>query len=235
MKHRLKNWIPHKWKLQLKLLQRYLHERKNKYTYPQNYISESIGDHMISLQQVIRTGTFHQNKVHNLKVVGDKINNLVIHPGEVFSFWKMIGKPNEKNNFKEGRNLINNTISSDFGGGICQFSSILYYLALQSGLKILERFPHSMDIYKEEERFTPLGADCTVVYGYKDLQIQNPFHFPVQFKCIVNDHELHLSLISPEQVFLNEIEFKYLETEKGVWVETLSNDTTLYKNFYIRL
>ncbi|MDM1554463.1 VanW family protein [Chryseobacterium indologenes] len=167
--------------------------------------------------------------------MGRKINNLVLYPNEVFSFWKIIGKPSSKNNFKEGRNLINNTISSDFGGGICQFSSILYHLALQSGLKILERYPHSMDIYKEDERFTPLGSDCTVVYGYKDLQFQNKFPFPVQFKCLINDEELHLRLISSEEVILNKIEFKYFETEKGVWVETVNNSQTLYKNFYIRL
>jgi vancomycin resistance protein VanW len=235
MKQQLKKWIPHSWKLQMKLLQRYLNEQKNNYTYPREYQPENIGEYSIQLKQIIKSGAFHHNKIHNLKVVGDKINNLVIHPGEVFSFWKMIGKPNEKNNFKEGRNLINNTISSDFGGGICQFSSILYHLALQSGLKILERYPHSMDIYEEEERFTPLGSDCTVVYGYKDLQIQNLFLFPVQFKCKVNDDELHLSLISPEEVILKNIEFKYLEIEKGVWVETISNSQTLFKNFYIRL
>lgn len=235
MKKRLKDWIPHLWKLQIKLLQRYFHEQKNNYVYPKEYCSESIGRHSIKLRQTIKTGTFHHNKIHNLKVVGDKINNLVIHPNEVFSFWKMIGKPSRKNNFKEGRNLINNTISSDFGGGICQFSSILYHLALQSGLVVLERYPHSIDIYKEEERFTPLGSDCTVVYGYKDLQIQNLFPFPVQFKCFINDEELHVSLISSEEIMLNKIEFKEFEIEKGVWVETVINSQTLFKNFYIRL
>lgn len=235
MKQQLKKWIPHSWKLQIKLVQRYFDGQKNNYTYPKEYRPENIGEYSVKLKQPIKSGAFHHNKIHNLKVVGNKINNLVIHPGEVFSFWKMIGKPNEKNNFKEGRNLINNTISSDFGGGICQFSSILYHLALQSGLKILERYPHSMDIYKEEERFTPLGSDCTVVYGYKDLQIQNVFPFSLQFKCQVNDDELHLTLISSEKITLNEIEFKYFEAEKGVWVETKSNNQTLFKNFYIRL
>lgn len=231
----LKKWIPNSWKLQIKLLQRYFDERKNNHSYSKKYITENIGEYSVKLQQVIKKGEFHQNKIHNLKVVGNKINHLVIHPGEVFSFWKMIGKPNERNHFKVGRNLIRNNISSDIGGGICQFSSILYYLSLQSGLKILERFPHSMDIYKEEERFTPLGSDCTVVYGYKDLQIQNIFPFPVQLTCMINDDELHLSLISPNKLILNTIEFKYFETEKGVWVETLSNSRTLFKNFYIRL
>jgi len=177
MKRLLKKYLPHHWKLQLKLLRRYFAEQKTQYSYPKNYSPENIGEYQFELKQVIKKGEFHENKVHNLRIVGSKINTLIIQPNEVFSFWKSVGKPNEKNGFKEGRNLIKTHISSDFGGGICQFSSILYFLALQSGLKIIERFPHSIDVYKEYERFTPLGSDCTVVYGYKDLQFQNPFPF----------------------------------------------------------
>lgn len=232
---KLKKFLPHQWKLQFKLLQRYFYEQKNNYEYPQKYHTENIGDFKLEILQPIKKGAFHENKIHNLHLINHKINNLIINPNEVFSFWKLIGTPTKKNNFKEGRNLINNNISSDFGGGICQFSSILYYIALESGLKIIERFPHSIDIYKDCERFTPLGSDCTVVYGYKDLQIQNPFPFSVQLKCFVSNEELHLSLLSQEEIILNIITFKYTESEKGVWVETLSNGTTLFKNFYIRL
>lgn len=235
MKQQLRKWLPHHWKMQLKLLQRYFNEQKTQYLYSKNYSLEDIGEYKIELRQIIKKGEFHQNKVHNLQIVGNKINHLIIDPNEVFSFWKLIGKPSRKNNFKEGRNLIKNNISSDFGGGICQFSSILYFLALKSGLNIIERFPHSIDIYKESERFTPLGSDSTVVYGYKDLQIQNPFSFPIQLKCSVSDEELFLKLISPNEIILNKIDFQYSESEKGVWVETLSNNKTLLKNFYIRL
>ncbi len=235
MKQHVKKWLPHHWKMQLKLLQRYFNEQITQYSHSKNYSSEKIGEYKIELRQVIKKGEFHDNKVHNLKIVGEKINNLIIYPNEVFSFWKLIGKPSEKNNFKEGRNLIKNDISSDFGGGICQFSSILYFLALQSGLKIIERFPHSIDIYKDNERFTPLGSDCTVVYGYKDLQIQNPFSFPVQLRCFVNNENLSVCLLSPKEIVLNKIDFNYSETENGVWVETLQDGKVLLKNFYIRL
>lgn len=235
MKRQLKKWLPYRWKVQIKLLQRYTSEQKTQYIYSKSYSLEDIGEHKTELRQVINKGEYHQNKIHNLQIVGNKINNLIIKPNEVFSFWKLIGKPDEKNHFRLGRNLIKNNISSDFGGGICQFSSIIYFLALKSGLKIIERFPHSMDIYKEHERFTPLGSDCTVVYGYKDLQIQNPFPFPVQLRCSLNDEHLSLSLISPNEIILHTIGFKASETEKGVWVETLSNNEILFKNFYIRL
>jgi vancomycin resistance protein VanW len=235
MRQQLRKLLPHGFKLQWKLLRRYIKESKAQYSYPKYYSSENIGEYKTELRQIIRKGEFYENKLHNLKIVGEKINHLIIHPNEVFSFWKLIGKPNEKNNFKEGRNLIKNNISSDFGGGICQFSSILYFLALQSGLKILERFPHSVDIYKDHERFTPLGSDCTVVYGYKDLQFQNTLSFPVQLQCFVNDEELSVCFLSPEEIVVNTINFSYSETENGVWVETLQDGKVLLKNFYIRL
>ncbi|WBV61803.1 VanW family protein [Chryseobacterium camelliae] len=235
MKQQLRKWLPHHWKMQLKLLQRYFDEKKTQYSYPKNYSPEKIGEHKTEIRQIIKKGEFHQNKVHNLKIVGSKINNLVIKPNEVFSFWKLIGKPNKNNGFREGRNLIKNNISSDLGGGICQFSSIIYFLALQSGLKILERHPHSIDIYKDHERFTPLGSDSTVVYGYKDLQIQNTFEFPIQFECDVNESELRFYIISPHELQLKTIHFEYSENSKGVWVKTFSNGKKLLENFYIRL
>lgn len=235
MKQQIRKWLPHHWKMQLKLLQRYFGEKKTQYSYPKNYSQDKIGEYKTGLYQIIKKGEFHQNKVHNLKMVGNKINNLIIAPDEVFSFWKLIGKPNEKNGFKQGRNLIKNNISSDFGGGICQFSSIIYFLALQSGLKILERHPHSIDIYKDHERFTPLGSDSTVVYGYKDLQIQNPFEFPVQFQCNITENELRFYIISPHELKLSTIHFEYSENNKGVWVKTFSNGKKLLENFYIRL
>ena len=235
MKQQLRDIFPYQWKLQFRLLQRFCNEKKTSYNYSKNYIANDIGGYKNQIHQPIRKGDLYENKIHNLKIVNDRINHLIINPNEVFSFWKLVGKPSEKNNFKKGRNLISNNLSQDFGGGICQFSSILYYLALKSGLKIIERHHHSIDIYKENERFTPLGSDCTVVYGYKDLQIKNNFLFPVQFKCSVTENELHVMLISSEEIIYHNVEFKYLETHKGIWVETLSNNQTLFKNFYIRL
>lgn len=235
MKYFLRKYLPHPIKLQIKLLQRFCYEQKTQYSYSKKYSSESIGEYKIEIRQTIKKGDYYKNKIHNLKIVSDKLNNLLINPNEVFSFWKSVGKPTEKNNFRKGRNLKNDNISSDFGGGICQFSSIIYFLALQCGLKIIERYPHSIDIYQEHERFMPLGSDSTVVYGYKDLQIQNTFSFPIQFQCSVNEQELQLKIISTQKIILNEIKFNYSETNGGVWVETLSNDYNFHKNFYIRL
>lgn len=235
MKQFIKNSLPYSWKLQYRLLRRFFDDKKNAHLFARNYLNEDIGIYTLKFKQIIRRGDFHDNKIHNLKIACEKINNIVIQPNEIFSFWKTVGKPSKKNNYKEGRNLINNNISQDFGGGICQLSSIIYFSALQCGLEIVERHSHSIDIYKEDERFTPLGSDSTVVFGYKDLQIKNNLLSPIQFKCWVQKDELHLIIRSQNEIKLNTIHFKYQEIENGVWVETLNNDQTLFKNFYIRL
>ncbi|UFH33622.1 VanW family protein [Chryseobacterium sp. C-71] len=231
----IKNSLPYSWKLQYRLLQRIFHEQKKPHLYAENYLNEDIGDYSVEFKQVIRRGDFHENKIHNLKIVCEKVNNLIIQPNEVFSFWKIVGKPSRKNKFKEVRNLAKNNISQDFGGGICQFSSILYYSALQNGLEIVERHSRSIEIYKENERFTPLGADAIVVFGYKDLQMKNSLLFQVQFRCYVQENELYLSILSQDEIQLSTILFKYKEFNNGVFAETLNNDQTLFKNFYIRL
>ncbi len=234
MRKLLQKVLPYSVKLQIKLLQRNLQERKNQHEYSETYSIENIGTCQFELIQPIKAGLFFENKIHNLKLVNQRINNLIINPNEVFSFWKLIGKPTEKNDFKKGRNLINGIVSDDFGGGICQYSSILYHLALQIGLQIVERFPHSMDIYKENERFTPLGADSTVVFGYKDLQFKNNYNFPIQLKGEITETEIILKIIAKNTIALKNINFKYKTVEKGVWVETLEDGNVLFNNFYTR-
>lgn len=235
MRKTARKLLPNFLKLQIKIWQRYFDERKNPFVYSSIFSENLIGEFKTELKQTIRKGEFRENKIHNLKIVAEKINHLIIQPDEVFSFWKTVGKPDLKNNFRQGRNLIQNKISNDFGGGICQFSSVIYFLALQSGLKIIERHSHSIDIYREDERFTPLGSDSTVAFGYKDLRIQNIFSFPVQFDTVVTEDELILNIISHKKIDLQKISFNYTDCEKGVWVETILNGESLLKNFYIRL
>ena len=235
MKKLLQKILPYSVKLQLKLLQRKLQEQKKQFNYSQDYLEENLGTCQFEINQPIKEGLFFENKVYNLKLVGEKINNLIIKPNEVFSFWKLVGKPTAKKGFKKGRNLINGEVSDDFGGGICQFSSILYYLALQTGFKIIERNAHSLDIYKEDERFTPLGGDSTVVFGYKDLQFQNMHSFPTQLKSEISENTIILKIFANNEIQTKNVQFDYINVENGVEVDTKIEGNLLYKNFYKRL
>lgn len=188
------------------------------------------------MEIVVLEGQFFENKIHNLKLAAEKINTIIIEPNQYFSFWKCVGEATAENGFKEGRNLIDGEISSAIGGGICQYSSFLYsFLVNINGLKIIERHPHSLDIYKEEERFVPLGADATVSYGFKDFQFQNCLDFPIQLKTEVKDKSLLLQLFANEKVVSKLLNFEYKEVEKGVFVKTFLDENLISTHFYKRL
>jgi hypothetical protein len=54
-----------------------------------------------------------------------------------------------------------------------------------SGLKIVERYNHSVDLYGDGPRACPIGYDATVLYGYKDLRVKNMTNATLRFKLIV--------------------------------------------------
>jgi vancomycin resistance protein VanW len=190
-------------------------------------------EHAIAIVQTVRKNENFANKVYNLSLGIAAIDGIVMQPGEIFSFWRHVGRPTPKNGFKLSRNIVSGEISEDYGGGLCQLSGIVYHLSLIAGLNIKERFSHSIDIYREEDRFTPLGADATVVYGHKDLRIQNPFDFPVMLSVSIIDDRLECVFSSPEKIAPRTISFTHKTISHGVEVATSSNaavvNTATYK------
>jgi len=86
------------------------------------------------------------------------VNNLLVPPEAIFSFWHVVDRPTGARGFVPGRSLLGGELRPDYGGGLCQLSGIIYYSSLIAGLDILERHPHSRDIYDDQTRYTPLGA-----------------------------------------------------------------------------
>jgi vancomycin resistance protein VanW len=186
--------------------------------------------------QEIKQGPFFDNKLHNITFGVEILRGLALEPHQIFSFWQLVGKPSKENGFKEGRNLIDGLVKSDYGGGLCQLSGIIYYTALKAQLAILERHNHTVDIYKEEDRFCPLGADATVVYGYKDLRIRNNTPHKLILDFSIEKNHLTCSLKSEQPIQAYDIFFEKDYQEKKVAVTTktrvLQNDIVLNISTY---
>ncbi|TGD57004.1 VanW family protein [Flavobacterium humi] len=218
---RLKLLIPQKARLKIRLFKRFLSDRNVQFA------TKSDGQldlkNTVSTEQEIKKGSFFENKRHNLAIASQKIETVAIQPNQLFSFWKTVGEPTEKNHFRKGRNIVNGVLSEEIGGGLCQLSSIIYITAVKANLEITERFNHSLDIYREEERFTPLGADATVVYGYKDLRIRNTFPFPIRFSFTFEKDNISCHLWSPEKIEESQLDFIRNHTNGTVEVSTTKN------------
>ncbi len=225
---RLQRIIPKTIRLYLKLLQRMIWDRKQGYQkrFAKTKITKQKADFSIQLTQSIKKSSHYQNKLSNLDLASKKIKQITLNPNEILSFWNIVGNPNHKNGFKKGRNLINGVLKEDYGGGLCQLSGIIYHLSLIAGLKILERHHHSTDIYNEKDRFTPLGADATVVYGYKDLRVINNFDFPISFDFELNSNKLTAKLMSSKPIKEQLITF----TQQHTLNETVVITTDKHQN-----
>ncbi|MEL6924179.1 MAG: VanW family protein [Bacteroidota bacterium] len=180
--------------------------------------------HQISLQQAIRPSHLYENKISNLQIASRRIAAVAILPGQTLSYWRWVGAPTAAKGFKKGRNLIAGQLREDYGGGLCQLSGIMYHLALMAGLEIVERHHHSFDIYTEESRYTPLGADATVVYGYKDLRIRNSTRGALHFTFEITNDQLNCILQSTHPLKAEKVYFQCDEKQGQTLVKTINAD-----------
>jgi vancomycin resistance protein VanW len=140
-----------------------------------------------AIEQPIRQTAHSIGKIANLRIAAARLGYVRVPAGKAISFWTQVGPPTQSNGFKLGRSLVEDRLSADIGGGLCQISGLLYELGLRAGMTIIERHAHSRDLYTEETRFTPLGLDATVVWGYKDVRLGNVVGAPVTFAFDVDE------------------------------------------------
>ncbi|MCL2487677.1 MAG: VanW family protein [Oscillospiraceae bacterium] len=160
---------------------------------------DSLGYRVYKHQSVLvrRLGdsdlTLQYNKVENLKIAVEKLNGILIRPGETFSFFRLVGRPTKKKGYLDGMMLSNGEATAGTGGGICQIANLIRWLCLHSPLTISEHHHHSFDPFPDDGRVVPFGSGASVFYNYYDLQLKNDtdrtyqFLFWLDSKCINGD------------------------------------------------
>lgn len=176
----------------------------------------------IELTQPFMPSATLESKKHNLREAASCINTLLIRPGELFSFWHVVGNPNNRRRFQEGRSIHQGQVSLDVGGGLCQASGIIHHLALLAGLEVVERHNHSVDLYTDATRFAPLGTDATVFYGFKDLRLRNNLSHSIQFQLFVEDAQFRALLRSEAPLSPLPLSFHIQEQHDGAKCVTVS-------------
>ncbi|MFO7869491.1 MAG: VanW family protein [Bacteroidales bacterium] len=132
-----------------------------------------------------------ENKVSNLNKATHYIDGILIKPGEIFSYWFLIGKPTKRKGYKPGMVLDHGTFTSGIGGGLCQLSNLLFWMFLHSPLTVTERYRHSYDVFPDVQRKIPFGSGATCVYNYRDLMVKNNTANTFQINLSVSEKNLH--------------------------------------------
>lgn len=131
-----------------------------------------------------------ENKAVNLRLAAARLDGVVLAPGETFSYWRLIGKPTRRKGYKEGMVLFLGRIGSDVGGGLCQLSNLIFWMALHTPLTVVERYRHSHDVFPDTNRTQPFGSGATCAYPHRDLMIRNDTDQPFQLCLRVGETHL---------------------------------------------
>lgn len=112
------------------------------------------------------------NRVHNVKLTTDRISNIIIPPGEEFSFNKTLGEVSARTGYRSAYVIKNGRTELGDGGGVCQVSTTVFRSVLNAGLPVTLRLPHSYRVSYYELDSKP-GIDATVYAGNVDFRFKN--------------------------------------------------------------
>lgn len=139
--------------------------------------------------------TSNKTRTTNLKNAVEKINNIKIPGGRVFSFNQVVGKRTVTAGYETATVYENGEATDGLGGGICQVSSTVFQCVLRANCKIVERTFHSLTI-----GYVPLGGDATVQWNSKDFKFENNLGCDVKLKVTCDNGRLSCTLYAKKDV-----------------------------------
>ncbi len=151
------------------------------------------------IKEIIGTGHSNfagspYNRVHNIRLGADTYHGIIIEPGEEFSTLEYLGPVNASTGYlpeliiKDGRTI------PEFGGGLCQISTTLFRTALQAGLPITARQPHSYRV----SYYEPAGTDASIYNPWPDLKFVNDTEYHILIQARIEGTNLYFDLWSTD-------------------------------------
>ncbi|WP_456271392.1 VanW family protein [Bacillus sp. AK031] len=137
----------------------------------------------------------NKERVHNIKLASEAINNHVVFPGETFSFNRVVGKRTVSKGYLPAPVIVKGELTEGVGGGICQVSSTLFNAVDRAGVKILERYSHSRNV-----PYVPPKRDATVSWYGPDFTFKNQHNQPLLIRSRVIGGQMIIMVFSSEDI-----------------------------------
>ena len=115
------------------------------------------------------------NRKFNVKLSAEACNNVILMPGDVFSYNNTTGSRSADKGYLSAPVYSGGKSVDETGGGICQTSSTIYYAVLHTTLEVVERSAHMY-----ATGYVPDGMDATVYYGALDFRFRNNTNYPIK-------------------------------------------------------
>ncbi len=154
-------------------------------------------------------GNDNSNRNINLALACAAINDVILLPGEEFSYNKALGERTTAAGYKPAGSYVNGFTVDTIGGGICQVSSTLYYCTLLADLRIIERWPHGFI-----SNYTDPGMDASVSWPNADLHFANNTGYPIKIEAYRKDGNVTVRLLGKDtKDYYVEMHYKTVSTD----------------------
>ena len=186
-----------------------------------------------------------KSKRINIEIASSKINKLIIHPNEVFSFWKIVGEPSYQNGYREGLVITNHGFKSGIGGGLCQMANMVHWLVLNSPLEVIELHHHTDALFPDADRRIPFGTGTSVAFNNIDYRFRNNTDADIELLTWCKDGVLmgeirssiefpyHYRIVEEGNYFVKEKEDYYRISKVYQLVIYKRNDKIIAKNLVL--
>ncbi|MBQ9143160.1 MAG: VanW family protein [Lachnospiraceae bacterium] len=149
--------------------------------------AELLGEVVVSLDNVL-LGSYSTSydptlsRATNVRVAAERINGVLLVPGQSFSFSDAVLPRTAENGYVLGEVIYAGEYTLGIGGGICQTSSTLYAAMVNAGLPATERYPHSKPV-----DYIPRDLESAIATGYKDLKFVNIYDKNLEIVATADD------------------------------------------------
>ncbi|WP_455540170.1 VanW family protein [Terrisporobacter sp.] len=195
---------------------------------------QSINTNLASFSTTFNSALVERS--YNIGLAAQRCNDVILLPGETFSYNEHTGMRILSNGFKNAPVIVGGDYSDAPGGGVCQTSTTLFNAALLSGLQIDKVRNHS-----KTSHYVPRGRDAMVNDGDSDLVFTNNFDHAVYVECYRSGSSVEASIYGASQdkvgVSVKVDNFTYnglpaAKTYRTITKDGKSNTSHIYTSVY---
>lgn len=152
----------------------------------------TVGDvNTFGITELVATGSTNfkgspKNRRFNINLAAQKLDGILIAPGETFSLVKALSPIDSANGYLPELVIKGNRTIPEVGGGLCQVGTTFFRLVLDAGLPVVERKNHS---YRVSYYEPPVGMDATIYDPKPDFRFTNDYgsHLLLQTYVVGDD------------------------------------------------
>lgn len=161
-------------------------EQKPNVTASQVDVKSLPSTSMAHFESVFPVGASQRARIHNITTAINRLNGMIVQPGEQFSLLRALGyNLTKESGYVEAGTLQNGLHVDGMGGGVSQVSTTVYNTAFFAGVQLDEHTSHAVYISRY-----PRGREATLWNPGVDNKWTNDTGKPILIKAYVDSNKV---------------------------------------------